>query len=353
MFAKTIVLSDAFLDMPPTARCLYFTLNMLADDDGFVNAPRAIMRQTGATDDDMKILLAKKFVILFDSGVIVIKHWRINNYLRVDRHVDTKYSNEKEQLVSDNRGYHLIKADEVLPEEETEKKDKPEWRKRRESAYAESELPYSFDYLIKSAFRGKPCPICGYKMEDYAGAIHRPTIQHNLPISKGGKHELGNISVICHQCNVSLRNKEVGDANNAEVVEAWMKICEEHENDGIHSTVQDSTGKDSIDKDSTGTVQGDPSIEEIRQYAQEIQSKTDPDRFFTYYSGKWNTVRDWRALFRSWSKSDQERPAPQRKGNYFAPSMPSESAETYETGETDFTDEEGEELMAFLRGGTT
>lgn len=98
MFAKTIVLSDAFLDMPASARCLYFTLGMLADDDGFVNSPRSIMRQCGATDDDMKLLLAKKFALIFDSGVIVIKHWRINNYLRSDRHTTTKYKQELDSL---------------------------------------------------------------------------------------------------------------------------------------------------------------------------------------------------------------------------------------------------------------
>ena len=106
MFAKTIVLSDAFLDMPTSARCLYFTLGMLADDDGFVNSPRSIMRQCGATDDDMKLLLAKKFALIFDNGVIVIKHWRVNNYLRNDRHVDTKYKKELATLkLDDNNAY--------------------------------------------------------------------------------------------------------------------------------------------------------------------------------------------------------------------------------------------------------
>lgn len=107
MFAKTIVLSDAFLDMPLSARCLYFTLGMLADDDGFVNAPKSIMRQCGASNDDMNILLAKRFVLAFDSGVIVIKHWRVNNYLRSDRYTKTKYVEELESLSVDNEGiYH-------------------------------------------------------------------------------------------------------------------------------------------------------------------------------------------------------------------------------------------------------
>lgn len=108
MFAKTIVLSDAFLDLPMSARCLYFTLGMLADDDGFVNSPRSIMRQVGASEDDMKVLIAKKFVIVFDSGVIVIKHWRLNNYLRNDRYTETKYIEEKAQLTLNKNGSYSL-----------------------------------------------------------------------------------------------------------------------------------------------------------------------------------------------------------------------------------------------------
>lgn len=112
MFAKTIVLSDAFLDMPMSARCLYFTLGMLADDDGFVGSPRSIMRQCGASTDDMNILLAKKFLLKFDNGVIVIKHWRINNYIRNDRYTETVYTEEKAMLDSkDNGGYTLKEQD--------------------------------------------------------------------------------------------------------------------------------------------------------------------------------------------------------------------------------------------------
>lgn len=108
MFAKTIVLSDAFLDMPLSARCLYFTFGMLADDDGFINSPKSIMRQCGATDDDLKILVAKKFIIPFESGVIVIKHWRINNYLRSDRKIDTKYIDERAQLSIEENGSYAF-----------------------------------------------------------------------------------------------------------------------------------------------------------------------------------------------------------------------------------------------------
>lgn len=113
MFAKTIVLSDAFLDMPLGARCLYMTMSMLADDDGFVNSPKSIIRQVGATEDDLKVLIAKKFIIPFDNGVIVIKHWRINNYLRNDRYQPTAYIEQKNQLELDDNNAYTTKQNAV------------------------------------------------------------------------------------------------------------------------------------------------------------------------------------------------------------------------------------------------
>jgi len=250
MFAKTIVLSDAFLDMPLGARCLYMTLGMVADDDGFVNNPRSIMRQTGATDDDMKILIAKKFVLLFEDGVLVIKHWRLNNYLQKDRYKPTVYQDDYNRLVVDDKNiYHM-------PQGET-----------------------------------------------------------------------------TDQCIHSM--------------------C-------IHSTVQDSTVQDSIGQVSTGTVQGEPSLEEVRQYAAELKSKTDPERFYNYYAGKWATIRDWRALFRSWSQSDEKRPAAQpaqqqRKGSYFVPHGRAMSYAEYEAMARPAEDDDDDDAAfeAMLKGGTT
>lgn len=122
MFSKSIVLSDAFLDMPATTRCLYFTLSMMADDDGFVGSPKSIMRQCGASDDDLKLLFVKKFVIPFESGIVVIKHWRINNFLRKDRYKSTNYTDEKsELLIEENGAYKKIEQLE-LPIESKPKK---------------------------------------------------------------------------------------------------------------------------------------------------------------------------------------------------------------------------------------
>ena len=109
MFAKTIIASDAFLDMPLSARCLYFALGMYADDEGFVNSPKSLARLIGASTDDMNILLVRRFLIAFPSGVCLIKHWRINNYLRSDRFQPTKYTEERNQImIEENGAYALI-----------------------------------------------------------------------------------------------------------------------------------------------------------------------------------------------------------------------------------------------------
>ena len=106
MFAKTIIDSDAFLDMPMSAQALYFHMAMRADDDGFLNNPKKVQRMVGASDDDLKILLAKRFLICFESGVVVIKHWRIHNYIQKDRYKPTVYQEEKNLLtVKDNGVY--------------------------------------------------------------------------------------------------------------------------------------------------------------------------------------------------------------------------------------------------------
>lgn len=106
MFAKTIIDSDAFLDMPMSAQLLYFHLSMRADDDGFINNPKKIQRVIGCADDDARILVSKKFIIPFETGIVVIKHWKIHNYIAKDRYHETKYKEEKAQLaLDDNQSY--------------------------------------------------------------------------------------------------------------------------------------------------------------------------------------------------------------------------------------------------------
>lgn len=106
MFAKKITESDAFLDMPTGAQCLYLHLGMAADDDGVVNAPNAIRRACGATAGEQQLLVDKGFLIAFDSGVVVIKHWRINNAIQKDRYRASAYTEEMSQLtVKPNGAY--------------------------------------------------------------------------------------------------------------------------------------------------------------------------------------------------------------------------------------------------------
>ena len=108
MFAKTVIDSDAFLDMPLSTQSLYFHLSMRADDDGFNNNPKKVQRMIGASDDDLKLLILKKFIIPFDNGIIVIKHWKIHNYIRNDRYKETVYQEEKAMLkVKENKSYTL------------------------------------------------------------------------------------------------------------------------------------------------------------------------------------------------------------------------------------------------------
>lgn len=98
MFSRKITETDRFLEMPLSSQALYFHLNMGADDEGFIDKTKTIQRTIGASDDDMKLLIAKGFLIPFDSGLVVIRHWRIHNYIRSDRFQSTLYQSEKAQL---------------------------------------------------------------------------------------------------------------------------------------------------------------------------------------------------------------------------------------------------------------
>lgn len=119
MFSKDIIDSDAFLEMPSSTQCLYFHLSMRADDDGFLNNPKKIQRMIGCSEDDFKILLMKKFIIIFESGICVIKHWRIHNYIKKDRYKETLYQEEKSFIgVKENGAYTRLEYPILLASEE-------------------------------------------------------------------------------------------------------------------------------------------------------------------------------------------------------------------------------------------
>lgn len=118
MFARSIVSSDAFITMSPTAQCLYFQLNLSADDDGVVNNPISIMRTVGAKEEDFGELVERKFLILLESGVYVIKHWNINNNIRADRKRESTYKKELSELKKQENGAYTTANDSQISDNE-------------------------------------------------------------------------------------------------------------------------------------------------------------------------------------------------------------------------------------------
>lgn len=333
MFAKTIVLSDAFLDMPLSARCLYFTLGMLADDDGFVNSPKSIMRQAGASTDDLNLLMAKRFILAFDSGVVVIKHWRIHNLIQKDRYKETKYLEEKGELYIDAKGAYTTSYG-ALPDEAKVRKPLTEAQQKRLDAKKESSLPYSFEYKMRQAFHGERCPICQCVM-DGSNNLTKPTIQHNVPISLGGQHEIDNISIICSGCNSSIQNRQETPPYNTKLVKAvWERI-----GNGLGMDTQVRLGEDRLEQDSVveDSIDGvavtgkptrskrfvPPTVEEVREYCFERGNSVDPQRFVDYYSSNgWmvgkTKMKDWKAAVRTWEQREKDRPTkPAKSSNPF------------------------------------
>ncbi|WP_290627536.1 hypothetical protein [Lactobacillus sp.] len=115
MFSKLVVDTDNFMDLPASAKVLYFYLNIYADDDGFVSNPKTIKRMINASDDDLKILIAKQYLLAFEDGAMVIRHWRIHNYIRKDRYNGTAFQEDKSQLLTGENGEYLLAKD-VTPE---------------------------------------------------------------------------------------------------------------------------------------------------------------------------------------------------------------------------------------------
>lgn len=106
MFSLDIIDTDLFMEMPQSSRLLYYELCMRADDDGFVSSPKKIMKMVGCSEDDFKVLITKQFIIPFDTGIVVIKHWKIHNYIQKDRYKETIYVDEKRQLDEETNGMY-------------------------------------------------------------------------------------------------------------------------------------------------------------------------------------------------------------------------------------------------------
>ena len=112
MMAKSVIDTDAFLDMPASTQSLYFHMLLRADDDGFIASPKGILRIIGASDDDLKLLLAKQYLFRFESGVVVIKDWKIHNYIKSDRYKPSMHPERELLTITANKEYTLINSDE-------------------------------------------------------------------------------------------------------------------------------------------------------------------------------------------------------------------------------------------------
>lgn len=159
MFSNEVVGSDAFFEMPPSTQALYFQLGMRADDDGFVN-PKMVMRLVGSTDDELKVLIAKRFVLPFENGVIVIKHWGINNNkIQKDRYKQTMYLEQKNLLFIKENGAYTMDKNKGIPacEQSVNKKltkSRVEESRVEESRVREDKTPTP-SQIAKEFFDGK------------------------------------------------------------------------------------------------------------------------------------------------------------------------------------------------------
>lgn len=148
MFSKDITGSDAFREMPGSSQALYFHLGMEADDDGFLDNYKGLMRSVSGSEDDLKILLTKRFLILFPSKIIVVKHWKINNTVRSDRYKETRYLDEKRALIIKENGAYTEMATNGIP---MVSKVETQYRigKDRIEEIAASAVPFSLKEEIK------------------------------------------------------------------------------------------------------------------------------------------------------------------------------------------------------------
>lgn len=105
MFSLDVVDTDAFLELPISLQALYFHLGMRAADDGFVSSPKKIMTIINVNIDDLKVLIAKGFVIAQENGIVIIRHWKQNNYIQRDRYKGTIYQDQLKALTVNNGIY--------------------------------------------------------------------------------------------------------------------------------------------------------------------------------------------------------------------------------------------------------
>ena len=262
MFAKTIIDSDMFIDMPMSARLLYYDLAMRADDDGFVNSPKKIMRFVGASMDDMNVLIAKQFIIPFESGVVVIKHWRIHNYIRKDTYKETPYKDEKALLYLDkNNGYRL-----------------------------ENECPST----------------------NRQQTVNEPSTQDRLGKDRLGKDRLGKVRLELGKDRVRDRDRDRQELESARAPENLpLEIAENKNNKNNENDFNNSDNKKPT-RHKYGIYKNvfltDEDVEKLKsEFPDDWQNRI--ERLSEYIASSGKTYKNHLATIRVWAKKDKEREA--------------------------------------------
>ncbi|MCQ2595114.1 MAG: hypothetical protein MJ196_07620 [Treponemataceae bacterium] len=237
MFSKSITESDAFLDLPFSAQALYFHLSMNADDEGFINNCKRLMRVIGASDCDFQALIEKAFVIRFESGICVIKHWKINNSIRQDRKRQTNYPEEKDQLMEKPTGVYTlrIKANREHDEKESTGEIQSIERVGKSDSLSTDEenstVEQHYEEIPTETFVSEETeelpenPVVSTEIEqprkDYAGAVFDVLYAHNLPCCNG------NLVTFCmRDFKLALQDIAELKLNSSEVIQAVKNYAE-------------------------------------------------------------------------------------------------------------------------------
>lgn len=265
MFAKTIVLSDAFLDMPLSTRCLYFSFGMVADDDGFINNPKSILRMCGASKEDMDILITEKYIIPFKSGVIAIRAWRANNYLQKDRCNPTSCKEEMKTLSVSDSGFYV----ELTCGSESE------------------EHP---DYYVEST--------CG------SGVYTQKSEKEDSVYTQKSEND------------ISVYTQKSENDDSVYTQDRLDKISIDQDNKRQNAP----TGAGARTREGEKrTIFPQPTLDEIREYCQSRNNNIDPEQFYDFYESKgWmigkNRMKDWKAAVRTWERG-RDRASPDASKN--------------------------------------
>ena len=252
MFAKSIIDSDAFLDMSPMARLLYYDLSMRADDDGFIGSPKKIMRIVGATEEDLSELVRYDLVYWFNTGIVVIRHWLINNRLRRDTYNETIYTEEKAKLTLERNGLYHIRNEYV------------------------TDLSRTRHEPVTNPLRTR----------------YEPVTQLSIVKYSTGKFSTDKLSVV----------KEEKESKKKEAVEIESETEERKVASAEAPTLSPPQAQKKFVK---------PRIEQIKAYCDERRNDVDAQRFYDFYEAKgWmvgkNHMKDWKAAVRTWELRDNE-----------------------------------------------